>query len=454
MAKISYFIGGVALTVLLGVLFWPGRTTRLTDENNKPAATASAEDPGHVELSPEALKAANIQTAEAEKRDATSLIAVTGTVEANQEKIQQITPLVSGRVERVNVVLGDRVAQGAVLAVISSPEVAEMHGNLHQAETRLRLADQTLERVLRTENRAGVLQSKARLDEAEANLRRTQRLTDLGAAAGKDLISAQTAYTSAKADYEYQNNISVNREVQEARSAVETAQAEIDHLRNTLASLGVTIIEGETRRLSHDTSIVTLVAPGAGTVTERLVNAGAGIEAGKPLFTIADTSTLWVIANVPEGQISALNVGTRAEILHSELGPNARAGRVAYIDPNLNEETRTGRVRVEIHNPEGRLKAGMFVDVRFQAAAEHRNGKVVASVVVPDEAVQRIGERAIVFIPSAEKPGQFEVRDVQLGEPMGAMHQIMVGLQARDRVVTKGSFVLKTQLLKGQLGDE
>jgi cobalt-zinc-cadmium efflux system membrane fusion protein len=453
MAKISYFIGGIALTVVFGLLFWSGRIAPVTNENSSSDASAKAQELGQVELSPEALKASNIQMAQAEKRDVTALIAVTGAVEANQEKIQQITPLVSGRVERVNVVLGDRVAQGAVLAVISSPEVAEMHGDLHQAETRLRLAEQTLERVLRAENRVGVLQAKARLDEAEANLRRTQRLTELGAAAGKDLISAETAHTSAKADYEYQNNISMNREVQEARSAVETAQAETDHLRSTLASLGVIITEGETRRLSHDTSIVSLISPGAGIVTERLVNAGAGIEAGKPLFTIADISTLWVIANVPEGQISVLNVGTPAEISHSELGLKARTGRVAYIDPNLNEETRTGRVRVEIQNPGGRLKAGMFVDVRFQADSGQPDRKAVTSIVVPDEAVQRIGERAVVFIPSTDKPGKFQVRDVQLGEAMGGFHQIREGLQAGDRVVTKGSFVLKTQLMKGQLGE-
>ena len=136
---------------------------------------------------------------------------------------------------------------------------------------------------------------------------------------------------------------------------------------------------------------MTLRAPVSGTVTERLVNAGAGIEAGKPLFTIADISTLWVIANVPEGQISALRVGTPAEIHHPELGDQAMAGRVAYIDPILNEATRTGRVRVEITNPGERLKVGMFVDVRFLPPAKKSDNNAAATVVVPDEAVQRIG---------------------------------------------------------------
>ena len=194
--RFSYFIaGGIALVVVIGIFLSSGKPNP-TATGDKPVASSEKGDDdktSRVELSPAALKAAHIETGEAEERETAASIAVTGAVEANQQKIQQATPLSAGRVERVNVVLGDRVRQGDVLAVISSPEVAEMHGNLHEAETRLNLAQQTLDRVQRAENRAGVLQAKARLDEAEANLRRTQRLIELGAAAGKDLTAAETA---------------------------------------------------------------------------------------------------------------------------------------------------------------------------------------------------------------------------------------------------------------------
>ena len=454
--RFSYYsAAGLAVGVILGVLLSPGKPIPAGKDGKPAEATQKSEDDktSRVELSPAALKAAHIETGEAEERETAVSIAVTGAVEANQQKIQQATPLSTGRVERVNVVLGDHVRQGDVLAVISSPEVAEMHGKLHEAETALKLTQQTLDRVQRAENRAGVLQAKARLDEAEANRRRTQRLIDLGAAAGKDLTAAETAYASAKAEYEFQSNISINREVQEARGAVETAQSEVSHLRSSLAALGASVPDNETSQTLHDASIVTLRSPLSGTVTERLVNAGAGVEAGKPLFTIADISTLWVIANAPEGQISALRVGTPAEIHHPELGDQAMAGRVAYIDPMLNEATRTGRVRVEISNPGERLKIGMFVEVRFRTPVT-KSDKAAATVVVPDEAVQRIAERAVVFIPLSGKPGQFEVRDVELGEALSGIHQIRSGLQAGERVVTKGSFVLKTQLLKAQLGEQ
>jgi cobalt-zinc-cadmium efflux system membrane fusion protein len=451
--KILYVVLVAAVATLFAFTLWPRNEDPEGGIATEAKSEVEGEDHGenHVELSPESLKAVDIQTVEVVEKESINLITVTGTVEADQQKIQQATPLVSGRVESVSVILGDRVRKGAVLAVISSPEVAEMHGKLHESETRLNLARQALERVQRAENRAGVIQAKARLDEADANLRRTRRLIELGAAAGKDLTSAETAFANAKAEYDYQSNISLNREVQEANAEVETTQVEVTHLRNSLSALGVAVAESTTGA-PHDTSLLSLIAPVGGTVIERLTNAGAGIEEGKPLFTIADVSSLWVIANVPEGQISQLRVGTPAEIRSAEIGNTSIKGRVSYIDPVLNEGTRTGRVRVEIVNPGERLKVGMFVQANFSAPPGMPVNGGSKSLVIPDEAVQRVAQRTIVFVPG-EAAGEFEVRDVQLGDLFGGVHPVLSGLEAGERVVTKGSFILKTQLMKGELGE-
>jgi cobalt-zinc-cadmium efflux system membrane fusion protein len=176
--KILYVVLVAAVATLFAFTLWPRNEDPEGGIATEAKSEVEGEDHGenHVELSPESLKAVDIQTVEVVERESINLITVTGTVEADQQKIQQATPLVSGRVESVSVILGDRVRKGAVLAVISSPEVAEMHGKLHESETRLNLARQALERVQRAENRAGVIQAKARLDEADANLRRTRRL--------------------------------------------------------------------------------------------------------------------------------------------------------------------------------------------------------------------------------------------------------------------------------------
>jgi cobalt-zinc-cadmium efflux system membrane fusion protein len=352
--------------------------------------------------------------------------------------------------EQVQVRLGDRVRAGAVLAVISSPQIAQMHGKLHEAETQRGLAERNLERVLRAENRVAVLSAKAKLDEAEATLKRVRRLIELGAGAGKDLIAAETAYKTAKAEYDFQSNISLNREVQEARAAVETARVDVSHIRDEMRSLGAPVPEGETHNHNKDTSLVALRAPISGAVIERRVNIGAGVEAGTPLFTIGNLSTVWIIANVPEAQVGRVHIGTSVEVTSPAVGDEVLSGRVAYIDPKLNEETRTARVRIEMSNPGERLKAGMFVQVGFQTGSAESSDQ---ELVVKAGALQRLGERTIVFVPKEDEPGAFEVRDVQVGTETNGYTRILNGLEIGEKVVTKGSFTLKTQLMKGELGD-
>ena len=446
----------VSLVALVAIyaLFLRGDSERSTAINvnaeTAKEAEHGAEEGEEVMLTPEALAAAGIEIEGVTQRPAVALIKVTGTVETNQQQTQQASALVSGRVERVNVGQGDVVRAGAVIAVISSPEVAEMHGKLREAETRLRLAERALQRVQRAENRVSVIQAKAKLDEAEATLRRTRRLIELGAGAGKDLIAAEANYKTAKAEYDYQNNINVNREVQQAQAEVETARVDVAHLRQSLQTLGDPVAPGSRDTHTTDISLVTLRAPVSGTVVERLVNAGAGIQAGVPLFTIANISTVWVIANVPEAEVGKIRVGTPAEVRSAALGDSAMAGRVNYIDPRLNEETRTARVRIEMTNPGERLKTGMFVEVGFAAGT---GGATEEELVVPSAAVQRIENRSVVFIPKDDEPGAFEVREVELGGETSGHHRVISGLKLGEKVVTKGSFTLKTQKLKGEMGE-
>ena len=430
-------------------------------EETKPAVNQKAEahhDEGaanEVSLSPEALAAAKLEFAEVAARAGGGVLRVTGSVEVNQQQMQQATPLVSGRVERVNVVLGDRVRAGQPLALIASPQIAQMHGKLHEAETKLALAERNLKRVEQAENRAAVLSAKAKLDEAEAALKRTQRLIELGAGAGKDLVAAEAAYKTAKAEYDFQSNIALNKEIQEARAEVATARVDVAHIRDEMKSLGAPVSAEEHGEHDddhkRDTSLITLRAPVTGTVTERLVNAGAGIETGKPLFTIANLATVWVIANVPEAQVSRLRVGTSARITAAAFD-GARTARVTYLNPQLNEETRTAQVRLELANAGERLKAGMFVEVEFQTGAADASANT--ELAVPEAAIQRIGERAVVFIAEENEAGHFKVREVELGGESNGYRTITGGLKAGERVVTKGSFTLKAQLQRGELEDE
>src|SRR4029078_3502982 len=116
-----------------------------------------------------------------------------------------------------------------------------------------------------------------------------------------------------------------------------------------------------------------------------MVNPGSGVDAGKPMFTIADVSTLWIIANVPESQIQRLHIGTSAQVRTAALGSRVLSGRVSYIDTQLNQETGTAQVRIEPSTPDGLLKVGMFAEVSFQIRADAGKSGRDRELVVPSE---------------------------------------------------------------------
>jgi cobalt-zinc-cadmium efflux system membrane fusion protein len=406
-------------------------------------------EPNEVKLSPEVLASAGIQTETVTQRPAVALITVGGTVEVNPQETQKVTSLVSGRVERVFVSIGDRVSAGQSVATILSPEIAESYGKWRTAVTNVELAKNNLNRVKRAENQSAILQAKARLDEAEATLKRTKRLIELGAGAGKDLISAETTFRTAKADYDFQRNIPLNKEIQEAESALKSAEVDAVQQKQSLQALGANVSSPNAEVKS--VASLSLRSPVSGIVTARMVSGGAGVQAGTSLFTISNISTVWIIASVPENQMPLLRVGTPAEIRVAAFGDGVITGRVSYIDPQLNEDTRTGRVRIEVANASERLKAGMFVEVRFQAGTGTASGE---ELVVPSTAVHRLGERSVVFIPKDGEVGVFEVREIEIGSAIEGYHRVISGLELGDKVVTKGSFTLKTQMQKGELGEE
>lgn len=360
-------------------------------DDAKPEKKTATKSPASsiVRLTSAAAQSAGIVVEEIGTSTLTATSRFTGAVEPNQQQLQQVTPLVAGRVEQVYARLGDAVRAGSVLATISSPEVAEMHGKLLEAQAHLNLT--------------------------EANLRRTQRLTELGAAAGKDL-SAATA-------------------------EAETARFDVSHLRDALNILGALAENGQ-----HNISTVRLLSPISGVVMERTVNPGSGVEAGKPLFTIANLSTVWVIANVPEVQVAMMRTGAAAQVRGASLGNDILHGTVGYIDPVLSDATRTARVRVDVNNPAGRLKVGMFVDVTIANATGATQALTVAG-----DAVQRVNEKDVVFVQTAVDT--FAPREITLGASLGGRRIVLAGLNAGDRVVSKGSFTLKSQMLKNEFAE-
>ena len=443
--RLPAMIAGLILIVLLAFWLWP----REKDEKEgSKGTTAEVEgESNEVALTPEAIKTAGIEIGQVAERPAVAPLNVAGTVEANAEREQTIVLLIAGRVATVNVSLGQRVERGGVLANIESQQVAELRGQLLEAKSKLSLATANVERVRMAANRAGVISARAKLDLAEKNLTRQRRLFEIGAGSAKEVQAAEAEHTTAKAEYDFQSNVALSREVQTAEAEREAARVTVERLRQALVAIGANPDQ------EGANASITVTAPISGVITKRAVNPGMGVKEGDTLFAIADLTTVWVMANVPEAQVSRLRVGSRAQVKSPAADEGHIAGRVNFIDSQVNTETHTVRVRMEAPNPGERLKAGMFVEVGFpDAISDGRAGAMEVSI--PSEAVQRLAERPVVFVPEENEPGHFKVRFVELGGEVDGHRRVTEGLKPGERIVIKGSFALKSQLLKGQLKED
>ncbi|AKJ30728.1 RND transporter [Caldimonas brevitalea] len=177
-------------------------------------------------------------------------------------------------------------------------------------------------------------------------------------------------------------------------------------------------------------------APTGGLVQELMVRPGMTVSQGMSLARITGLSTVWVEASLPEAQTWAARVGQPVEVQLSAFPGETLRGKVTSVLPEANTETRTLRLRAELPNPQGRLRAGMFAQMRFGTQAEE-------ALLVPTEAVIRTGQRALVYV--VEQPGRFRPVQVQLGRELGDQLEVLQGLQPGQQVVASGQFLIDSE---------
>ena len=182
---------------------------------------------------------------------------------------------------------------------------------------------------------------------------------------------------------------------------------------------------------------VTLMAPQGGVVLERMAVDGMMAKAGETLFRIADTSTVWIIADVPEYELALVQRGAAATVRFRGLPGRAFTGKVDEIYPEIQSETRTAKIRIELPNSDGAMIAQMYADVEIAA------GDRSAVVTVPDSAVIDSGDRQVVIVDLGE--GRFEPRDVQLGQRGAGMVEIRQGVAEGETVVVSANFLIDAE---------
>ncbi len=180
------------------------------------------------------------------------------------------------------------------------------------------------------------------------------------------------------------------------------------------------------------------LSPASGDVIEKRVINGQFVRAGDELYRIADHSQLWIMADVAEADLPAIKIGARAKATVRAYAAEPIEGEVTFIYPELRAETRTARVRIEVPNPDGRLKIDMYADVVFEAGASEQ-----PVIAIPASAVIDSGTRQVVLIAKGE--GRFEPRPVKLGRRGDGYVEVLDGISKGEEVVTAATFLIDAE---------
>lgn len=319
----------------------------------------------------------------------TTALPVTGTITYDANRVTHVGARIDGRVIATNVDLGRRVGRGQILVELESAEVGRIRAEAQRASALLRIASENYDRERRLE----------------------------------------------------QQGISSRKELLEAEADVRRAEADLRSARTQLSVLGA----------GHGTGgHFDVAAPFAGVVVERNVSLGQMATASDTLFTLADLSRVWIELDVFERDLSRVSIGQIVTVSTDAFPTRTFPGRIVYVGDIVDPVTRTVRARVDIPNPSGALRPGMFARASIRVGG---GGGGVVAAAVPQAAIQEVEGKQVVFVPGA-KPGEFRAQPVQVGESMeGGKVIILSGLAAGARVVVEGAFALRSELSKGEIGE-
>jgi cobalt-zinc-cadmium efflux system membrane fusion protein len=351
-----------------------------SDKANGPAAGA----PDSVELSDTQLKSVRVETA-AEREFPIEKAAV-GSIDFNEELLTQVFTPYQGRIVGLFAKVGDEVKKGETLFTIDSPDLLQADSNLIAA--------------------AGVLELTSR------NLMRLKQLYETRAISQKDLEQAIS-------------------DQQTAEGALRAARDAVRIFGKTDADIDMIIKE----RRADPTLIV--ASPISGRITARNAAPGLLVQPGNPPapFTVADLSTMWMLANVAESDSPAFNLGQDLKVSVMAYPNRVFTGRISTIGSTVDPSTRRVLVRSEIDDPKHELRSGMFANFII------RTGDPVRSVAVPLDGVVREGDGTMTAWVTADRR-RFTKRVVKTGLQRDGFNQILEGLQPGELVATEGALFL------------
>jgi membrane fusion protein, heavy metal efflux system len=401
----TWFPKSVAVAILLTALTAGcGRGTS-SSESDPPKASAPGDareaapaekhnEASIIRLSEVARQRASIAVVTVQPRAVSEVLSAPAELQLNGDRVAMVGPRVAGRIARIAVSMGDRVAVGTVLASIDSPDVGSLLASYTSAQAAESVAQRTYQRE-------------------------------------KDLFARR---------------ISAEREVLAAEAELARATSERRTIESRLQAVGVALPPAGSP--SPASALLPIRSPIQGTVIERNATIGATVGPDTVLFKLADLSTLWLVAKVPETTMRDIRRGDTVTVKVDALPDQPVSGRVSYIGATVSDTTRTVDVRIDVPNRTGELKPGMFARAQF---ATRGTRQLSDQILIPQIAVQELNRKRVVFVPRSD--GGFDVREVTVGASVGDDIEVLSGLKAGDTIVTTGSFTLKSQAVRGEAGE-
>jgi cobalt-zinc-cadmium efflux system membrane fusion protein len=389
---------GIAVLIVVAIALWEARRGGMPPAASKEPgkavqeATEPAGSGGMVHLSDAQVKQFGVETSAAGPGRLRIEVVLPGEVALNADRVGHVVPRVSGVVREVRKNLGDTVRRGEIMAVLESRELAD--------------------------NTAALLAARERVNLAQSNFDREDQLR--------------------------QKKISPEQDYIQAKNALAEAGIELRTAEQKLRALGFSdeYIAKLPDRPGQAAILYEMAAPFDATIIEKHISLGEVLTDGSPAFVIADLSTVWVNLDVHQKDLPLIQVGQTAAIGVGNTPPTME-GRVSFLEPLAEETNRTIHARVIIPNSGGRWRPGLFVTGRIVV------DDVQVPILVPSEALVMVGGKTCVFLKESDK---FRLQTVTAGRTNGTLTEITQGLAAGQIYVSKGAFILKSELAKPVVG--
>ena len=357
-----------------------------------------------VELGPAALQAAALTSGKPHVVERRASVAVAGVLEFVPNRVARVGPIIEGRVVSIRVDPGQHVAPGTILATVESVEIGKA--------------------------RSDFLASQVKMQYAERERLRQYRLVDAGVAPGQNVINAETDRDLA------------NLEIRAAAERLHGLGVRIEDLTQPDAGAGS----------GRPSTATTLRTPLGGLVLDVNARMGQAVSSTDTLFVVGEIDKVWLIVDVYERDLAKVHVGDEAKATVIAYPDREFTGRVDYVGGLVDPVRRAVPTRIVLDNPDGALRPGMSASAHIFGAlpGSLADAGTQMVLVVPRGSIQTIDGQEFVFV--AKGGGKFNLRPIERGADIGQEVEVRRGLKEDETIVTDGTFVLKSEALRDQMG--